>query len=189
MKDASLSLFRGELVRLRAFDKMDGAAIASWTENAEYMRLVDTDAARPWTAEQATGFYVAEKPDPHSYTFALCTLADDRLIGFVSLHSIEWNNAAAVLSIGIGDPGDWGKGYGSDALRVILRYAFCELNLHRVGLDVISSNARAIRAYEKVGFRQEGRVREAVHRDGQRYDRVFMGILRDEWQLSDKLIG
>ena len=74
-----------------------------------------------------------------------------------------------------------GKGYGTDALRLVLRYAFHELNLFCVGLDVVGNNAQAIRAYEKVGFSQEGVVRSALLRDGQRHDFCRMGILRDEW--------
>jgi RimJ/RimL family protein N-acetyltransferase len=64
----------------------------------------------------------------------------------------------------------------------MLRYGFHELNLYRLGLDVMGYNARAIHAYEKAGFQIEGRQRAAVLRDGQRHDRVFMGILREEWQ-------
>lgn len=65
---------------------------------------------------------------------------------------------------------------------LILRYAFHELNLNRVGLDVIEYNERGIRAYQKAGFQLEGRVRQAVHRDGKIYDRINMGILRSEWE-------
>jgi len=67
-------------------------------------------------------------------------------------------------------------------LSLILNYAFNELNLYRVGLNVISSNERAFRAYRKAGFREEGRLRAAVYRDGQRQDRILMSVLRDEWQ-------
>lgn len=65
---------------------------------------------------------------------------------------------------------------------MILLYAFYELNLHRVGLDVIGNNTPAIRSYTAVGFQEEGRMREAVYRDGQRYDRIMMSILRREWE-------
>lgn len=102
------------------------------------------------------------------------TIQDDQLIGFIVIHSIEWNNRAGLLSIGIGDPSFRNKGFGTNALQLMLRYAFCELNLNRVGLDVIEYNKRAIRAYERVGFQQEGRMREAVNRDGKSYDRVIM---------------
>ncbi|HSJ56839.1 MAG TPA: GNAT family protein, partial [Anaerolineae bacterium] len=123
--------------------------------------------------------------DPSTVEFRIYTLDDDRLIGFVALHSLEWNNRAARLVIGIGEPEYRGRGYGSDALRLVLRYAFRELNLERVGLNVNGNNARAIRAYEKVGFRHEGAMRRALRRDGQWQDRIIMGILYDEWKSGE----
>ena len=172
-------LFRGRLVRLAAPRQEDAATLALWSHDAGYLRAVDTDYARPRGPEAfapADGAGAA-----NAVEFRLRTLEDDRLIGFVALHSIEWNNRAGLLSIGIGEPDYRGKGYGSEALRLALRYAFDELNLERVGLDVIANNPAAIRAYQRAGFRQEGVLRSAVLRDGQRHDRIVMGILRDEW--------
>lgn len=174
-------LFRGTLVRLAARRPEDLEAFSRWSEDSVYRRLVDTEPARPLTPEE-----VAAGPDggastSHSTAFRLRTLDDDTLIGFVALFNIEWPHGSAMLAIGIGEAAYRGQGYGSDALRLILNYAFRELNLYRVGLDVIGSNARAIRAYERAGFRREGAWRGAVLRDGARQDRVLMGILRDEW--------
>lgn len=176
------TLFCGRLVRLAGHRDDDADAIASWSEDAEFMRLVDTDAAFPRTIEAVRENEKSGGREPGAMEFRLRTLTEDRLIGFVALHSIEWNNRAALLAIGIGDPDYRNRGYGSDALRLILNYAFNELNLDRVGLDVISYNAPAIRAYEKAGFIREGAMRGAVLRDGHRYDRIIMGILREEWQ-------
>jgi len=77
---------------------------------------------------------------------------------------------------------DWGKGYGTDAMRVLLRFAFTEINLHRVSLTVFGYNPRAIRSYEKAGFVVEGRARQRLRRDGQWWEVVYMGILKDEWK-------
>jgi RimJ/RimL family protein N-acetyltransferase len=74
------------------------------------------------------------------------------------------------------------EGYGSEAMRLTLNYAFNELNLHRVGLDVLDYNARALHVYEKLGFVHEGAKRQFGRRDGRRYDLVLMGMLRDEWK-------
>lgn len=160
--------------------------LARWSEDANYLRALDTDYARPVSAREFATRLTPEQSDPNRVEFHLRTLQDNRLIGFVALHSIEWNNGAAMLAIGIGEPAYRGKGYGSDALRLILRYAFGELNLHRVGLDVTSSNTRAIRAYQRAGFQQEGTMRDAVLRDGSRHDRILMGILRHEWQDQER---
>jgi RimJ/RimL family protein N-acetyltransferase len=180
MSDDS-NLFRGELVRLVAPSERDASVLARWSEDTDYLRAVDSDYARPLSVEEAALRLNPEEADPNKVEFHIRTLADDRLIGFVALHSIEWNNGAGILAVGIGEPQFRGQGYGTDALRLILRYAFHELNLFRIGLDVIATNTHAIHTYEKLGFQHEGSMRGAVLRDGRRTDRIFMGILRDEW--------
>jgi RimJ/RimL family protein N-acetyltransferase len=181
---ADADLFRGELVRLSAPQEDDSEAFARWSQDAAYLRAVDTDFARPISASQAAKQFSGEESDPNAVAFRIRTLQEDRLIGFVAIHSIEWNNRAGLLSIGIGEPEYRSKGYGTDALRLVLRYAFDELNLLRVGLDVISNNTAALRSYEKVGFVLEGTMRKAVLRDGRHHDRLIMGIVREEWQHS-----
>lgn len=171
-------LFCGELVRLCAFRPEDTPVMASWSHDAEYLRNVDSDMAVPTSAESFQNFV---GKSPNGVEFLLRTVENDTLIGFVALHGIEWNNQCGLLAIGIGEEKFRSKGYGTDALRLILRYAFFELNLNRVGLDVISYNKRAIRAYEKVGFKVEGTMRESVLRDGHKYDRIIMSILRNEY--------
>ncbi len=89
------------------------------------------------------------------------------------------------MGISIGDPKDWGKGYGTDAMRILLRYAFIELNLHQVTLLVFEYNPRAIRSYEKAGFRVRGRMRKVVNRDGRRWDAIAMSIIRQEWNAQN----
>jgi RimJ/RimL family protein N-acetyltransferase len=173
-------LFEGGLVRLTAPREDDAQALAAWSHDTEYLRAVDTDIALPISTEEAGKRFPGS--DPNNVAFRIRTLQDDRLIGFVSIHSIEWNNRAALLAIGIGEREYRGRGYGTDALRLVLRYAFDELNLLRLGLDVISNNTPAIRTYEKVGFVHEGCMRRAVLRDGCHHDRLIMGLLRDEWQ-------
>ena len=173
-------LFTGKLVRLAAPGEDEKAAFARWSADPDYLRHLDDDPARPMAAEHVT---LPRKEDAgHSFEFRIRTLAENRLIGFVALFNLKWNNGACTLAIGIGEPDFRGKGYGTDALNLALGFAFRELNLHRVGLTVISYNARAIRAYERVGFVREGLRREAIHRDGRRYDEIVMGVLRREWE-------
>jgi RimJ/RimL family protein N-acetyltransferase len=88
----------------------------------------------------------------------------------------------AWLGIGIGDREQWGKGYGREAMELVLRYGFHELNLHRIQLTVFEYNERAIALYEKLGFRREGVYREFMQRDGKRYDMLLYGLLRREWE-------
>jgi RimJ/RimL family protein N-acetyltransferase len=176
------SLYRGERVRLAAPVAEDAQSFARWNEDSEYMRQMDTDFARPRSVQDYEEMTKSMRSGENSMLFHVRTLDDDRLIGFIAIHNIEWNNAAGLISIGIGDPEYRGKGYGSEALQLAMNYAFNELNLYRLGLDVIGDNKRAIRAYEKLGFKHEGAMRKAVHRDGVRVDRLTMGILREEWE-------
>ena len=178
----TINLFTGQLVRLTAINvETDTEMFARWDRDTEHMRLLDADPHRLMTAKQIKAEIEREEAASQEIQFAIRTLADDRLIGFVGLDGISWTHGDSFIGIGIGDRAYWGKGYGTDAMRVLLRYAFTELNLYRLSLNVFSYNTRAIRTYEKVGFVVEGRMREALLRDGQYHDLVFMGILREEW--------
>jgi len=117
---------------------------------------------------------------PQRYSFSVRTLDDDKHIGFFGLwvnliHSEAW------VGIGIGEREYWGKGYGTDMMKLCLRYAFTELNMYRVSLGVHEYNPRAFRSYEKAGFRLEGRTRSDTRREGKYTDGLWMGILHDEW--------
>jgi RimJ/RimL family protein N-acetyltransferase len=178
-------LLHGELVRLTAEDPQTLAqALSRWARDSEYWRLLASDAAYTHSVKSTKDWLEKEleKDSPSFYLFAIRSLEDDRLIGEIGLDGISWSQGDTFVGISIGDRADWGKGYGTDAMRVILRYAFKELNLRRVTLDVFEYNPRAIRSYEKVGFTHEGRARKYLHREGQRYDLLFMGILREEWE-------
>jgi len=108
------------------------------------------------------------------------TLAEDKLIGFFGLW-LDLVNNEAWIGIGIGEREFWGKGYGTDMMKLALQYAFTELNVYRVSLGLFEYNPRALRSYEKAGFRLEGRTRGDVLRGGTRGDSLWMGILREEW--------
>ena len=114
-------------------------------------------------------------------------IEDARLIGEISLDGVQWHHGDTFIAIGIGERDYWNRGYGTDAMRVMLRYAFCELNLHRISLNVFGYNYRALSMYEKIGFQHEGRQREYLYRDGRRWDLIYMGILNSEWkeQISE----
>jgi RimJ/RimL family protein N-acetyltransferase len=122
-----------------------------------------------------------EDSSPGLYLFSARALADDREVGIIVLDVSSWNDRNGFVAIGIGDREDWGKGYGTDLMKLLLRFAFTEVNLRRLTLTVFEYNPRAIRSYEKVGFRHEGRFRKFLNREGRRWDLLFMGILREDW--------
>ncbi len=110
--------------------------------------------------------------------------SDGRYIGGIRLHGISWLDRSARLAMGIFDRRFWSHGYGTEALRLILRYAFDECDLHRVDLRVLEYNTRAIRCYEKCGFRREGLLRESALVDGVWYNDVIMAILESEYRAQ-----
>jgi RimJ/RimL family protein N-acetyltransferase len=177
-------LLKGKLVRLTAEDpKVIAEANVRWAYDSEYVRLLDSNVGAPVSVKKITEWIEKdlEKDPPSEYSFMIRRLEDERLVGMIGLGGSIIPHGEAFVGIGIGERALWGKGYGTDAMRVILRYGFTELNLRRVSLDVFEYNPRAIRSYEKAGFVHEGRVRQYLHRSGRRWDLVFMGILREEW--------
>jgi RimJ/RimL family protein N-acetyltransferase len=183
-------LFHGKLVRLASDDPDTASQAASrWRRNSEYQRLLDTEPPQLWSAKKIKDWIEKglEKEFPGEYFFTIHVLDSDRLIGFVGLRGIRWNQRDAWVGIGIGEREYWGQGYGTDAMRLALRYAFMELSLERVSLSVFATNQRAIRSYEKTGFKPEGVKRQVIHRDGKVEDVLYMGILRQEWvALNDE---
>ena len=180
-------LFDGQLVRISSEDpQVMAEAFARWNQNSEYFRLLDSDPAHLWSAKKFKEWLERDLDAalPNNLLFSIQTLDADKLIGFVAFDGINWTDRDSYVAIGIGEPDFWGKGFGSDAMHLMLRYGFTELNLHRVSLNVYAYNLRGIRSYEKCGFKHEGRIREFVLRDGHRSDMLHMGILRSEW---DKL--
>ena len=180
-------IFTGKLVRLAAYDPQEmSKAVTRWILNSEYQRLLNS--APFWMESASSAAKRLEKEveqlSPASYFFSIRTLADDRLIGELNLDVVNWPGRDAFVGLGIGEPEYWSKGYGTDAMQVLLRFAFTEINLRRVTLTVFEYNPRAIRSYEKAGFRHEGRLRKLLNREGRRWDEPFMGILREEWLAS-----
>jgi RimJ/RimL family protein N-acetyltransferase len=189
-KPMDSSLLRGETVRLAAANpETDSEAVAAWSRDAELLRMFDTRPARHWTPRGMTEVTLqlqGENDQVNEYPFAIRRLADDQLLGIASLDVESWPRRDAWVAIAIGERANWSQGYGSEAMRLLLRFAFAELNLARVSLVVFGYNERAQRSYLKVGFKEEGRQRERIRRDGQRYDMVFMSVLRDEWLENSK---
>jgi RimJ/RimL family protein N-acetyltransferase len=128
-------------------------------------------------------WYEAMRADSSQTVFAIETEACQH-IGNVSLMYINWKDRSAELGIVIGDKKQWGKGYGQDAIRTLLGFAFGEMNLNRVYLRVYADHAPAINAYRKCGFVEEGCLREDIYAEGEYHDMLVMGILKREFVAS-----
>lgn len=178
------ALFQGKLVRLTAEDpQVVVDHFSKWNRDTEYWRLLADEPAMAYTKSQIKEFVEGELTGDRQdvFFFMIRSLADDRIIGETGLDGVQWNHGETFVGISIGEKALWNQGYGTDAMQVLLRYAFSELNMQRVSLTVFEYNPRAIRSYEKAGFVIEGRERGRVLRGGQRWDMLYMGILREEW--------
>lgn len=179
MKD----IFQGKLVRLATEQpEVFAKAYARWERDSEYDRLADSEPVRLFSDKKRTEWIEKRASrDPAEYVcFSIRTLAEDRFIGDVMI-SLNPVHATGWVGIAIGEREAWSKGYGTDAMQLITQYAFLELNLECLSLAVHSYNKRAVRCYEKIGFRMEGAMRGDTLREGRRTDGIHMGILRREW--------
>jgi RimJ/RimL family protein N-acetyltransferase len=175
-------LLIGSKVRLTALAKDDLPIIARWQQNDLFLRLFDAVPAYPKTRQTLEQWLEERHKANDGFLFAIRSLENDDLLGYLEVEGILWTHQTGWISIAIGKPELWGKGYGREGLELALGFAFRELNLYRVQLSVFSYNERAIGLYEKLGFQREGVCREFLHRDDTRYDMIWYGLLRREWE-------
>jgi RimJ/RimL family protein N-acetyltransferase len=177
-------LFRGELVRLTAESPEAQVKLeARWQRDTEYHRLADDEPARMWSEKKHKERFekrIEESPEDGYFSFSIRTLDTEQVIG-VTMLRVDWSNAEAMIGIAIGERDHWGKGYGTDAIQLVMQFAFYELNLRRLTLGVNDYNLRAVRTYKKAGFQKEGVIRGDVQREGRHMDSIYMGLLREEW--------
>lgn len=178
-------LLRGEYIRLTALEKPDVMVMHRWYQDPDFLRPFDASVAFPRGKDQLEELFGDIRKTDNNYFFAIRPLEDETLIGVAELDGILWSHGTAWLAIGIGNANMRNQGYGTEAMTLLLDFAFRELNLHRIQLSVFANNPRAIRVYENLGFQREGVFREFLHRDGQRYDMLLYGILRREWEASE----
>jgi RimJ/RimL family protein N-acetyltransferase len=179
------SILLGERVGLRGALDDDVATLARWDMDPGRLTTL-TDRVAP-QSEAAARERIAQRctNEGDSLGFAVVKLEGaPELIGMVNLAGMRPKSRCATLGIALGRE-FLGRGYGSDAMRVIVGYGFRELGLHRIQLGVAPFNQGGIRAYEKAGFREEGRLRQSVLHDGRWYDEILMSVLEDEW--ADRL--
>jgi len=170
----------GNRVRLRAIERGDIPTFLKWVNDPEVQRYLGRTPF-PLSFAQEERWFEKQLNDERSRIFAIETEKGVH-IGNIGLHEIDYKDGKATLGIMIGEKEYRDQGYGTDAVRTLLRFAFQELNLHRVSLEVFDFNKRAIRCYEKCGFRHEGVAREDSFRGGKRQDKILMGILRQEFE-------
>jgi RimJ/RimL family protein N-acetyltransferase len=170
-------------VYLRPLEAADAELYRRWRADAEPMALAGWRDPAPMSLAQVEARIerLAKEQGDDVYNFLICLLGDERPIGEVSLGHIDRKGGSAELGIFIGEPDEWGKGYGTDAVNALVDFGFGELRLERIWLEVWTENARARRAYEKAGFVYEATLRNDRYEGGRFTSGDVMSILRDEW--------
>jgi RimJ/RimL family protein N-acetyltransferase len=179
-------LIRGERVYLRPAEKSDLETFVAWFADAEMRGMLGMRAPLSVAMEEQWFTRAVENQGKDHFHFVMCLLDDQRPIGTISLMQVDRENGNAGVGIAIGEKELWGKGYGTDAMNALLDFAFGEIRLERVWLDVYDFNTRAMRSYEKSGFVAEGTQRHAHYSFGKYNDVVLMAILRDDWTALDR---
>jgi diamine N-acetyltransferase len=182
--DAPVPMLRGSLVFLRPAERTDIPTFVRWLSDDRTTRNLDLRSPIGLAMEERWFEDLLEHHGRDRWLFVVCRQLDGRAVGSIDLHELDLTNGGCGLGVVIGDPADRSQGYGRDAIGTLLDFAFDQLRLERVWLDVYDANADARRLYERIGFVVEATFRHGVYRGG-RFDDVHrMAILRSEWAAS-----
>jgi len=170
----------GKRVYLRALEKEDLIYIRKWSNDSEIRKLIGEVV--PMSQADADKFLERVYSDNTREWFVIVVKENDRVIGETGLLRMFPAWRTADISIIIGEKDAWGKGYGTEAILLLLDYAFRCLNFHRVAIGVVGFNKRAINFWKKIGFKKEGVQRDGYYYNHKYFDFVMMSILEDEFR-------
>jgi RimJ/RimL family protein N-acetyltransferase len=178
-------MLKGEKVLLRPIKRSDITNFLKWFNDPEVTQYLSMYLPMTEMAEEKWIEDAASKIRAGTDVYLVIEAIEGestRPIGSIGLHGINPKDHSASFGIGIGEKDYWGKGYGTEATRLILEYGFQQLNLHRISSSTLDFNERSIKLHLRTGFQEEGWLREAFFRNGRFHDLVIFGILRDEWK-------
>lgn len=182
----TLPLFSGKKIILTAWTEEDAEAEARWSEDPAYLSLIQSEPPRPLSLAQARKKNRPAEDAHDAFVFSIREQKSSRVLGIVSIRNIQWNHSLGDLFLTIGDAAERRQGYGSDALDLVLRFAFHELNLDHLLATVFEFNFPARQFFEKAGFTEEVRMREALLRFGRRWDRLILGLEKSTWESRQR---
>jgi RimJ/RimL family protein N-acetyltransferase len=174
----------GNTVALRSLEPGDLDLFHAWFADREVVRYSLGVWAFPWSRSETQEWLEKTIRDKQVFSLGVMIRETGQLIGYAGITSISSINRSGEYYILLGDKSSWGKGYGTEATRLIVNYGFVSLHLNRIMLTVYSGNTGGIKAYKKAGFQQEGVLRQAGYRNGAYHDAIVMSILRSEWEGS-----
>jgi len=178
-------LLEGRVVRLRDLRPTDMVIFLGWRNDPEISQYLSTPSVEPDELENWFG----KGEGDTSATYMGIETATGQLIGYIGLREIDWTQRSAMLVIVIGEKNWWNQGLGEDAVNTLLDYAFSSLSLQKVSLSVLPFNTRAIRCYEKAGFRRVGFFGEYYFRQGRLWRPIHMEITADQFRVARRIKG
>lgn len=175
----------GEKVLLRSLELDDLDLFWKWFADREVVKYSMGTWIFPWSKSETQAWLERTLQDKETLSLGVVEEASGQLIGYAGIAGISRVNHSGEYYILLGEKTCRGKGYGTEVTRLIVRYGFTSLNLHRIMLTVSSLNPGGIKAYTRAGFQQEGVLRQACYRDGAYHDKLVMAILRSEWERDN----
>lgn len=175
-------MIQGKKIILRPFRTEDADPLWDSMGNELFNKLTGTHG--DFTREMIEAYIARQiaNDDDERASFIIALPDDSRAVGEVVINEIDHDNRSANIRIALFYEHDAGKGYGTEAMRLMVDYGFKQLNLHRISLGVYAFNPRAIHVYEKLGFKREGVLRDSLLWEGEYIDEITMSILEHEWQ-------
>ena len=178
--DRGVVFLEGKTVYLRPFEREDLPLMQAWMNDPEIRGI--TGEVAPSNRLQTEAYFERVKNDESRAWFMIVRKDTGQVIGETGLLRMFHAWRTTDMSIIIGEKDCWGKGYGTEAMLLMLDYAFGYLSFHRVAIGVVGFNERALRFYEKIGFKQEGVQRDGYYYNPRFHDFVMMSILEDEYR-------
>ncbi|GAA0070209.1 GNAT family protein [Clostridium sardiniense] len=181
-------MYKGKKVILRAHKEDDIAKLNDFINDYEVKRLLNIETSFPLALWQEEEWVKKRRDNDQTYDFAIEDLESGCIIGGCSINSTSIKNRNCIIGIMIGDKDYWGKGYGYDALSVLIKFIFEECNMEKIKLGAFSLNPRAIACYKKLGFKEEGRLKREIYREGKYHDEILMALFKEEYfeNMKDK---
>ncbi len=175
----AIKYYKGDRIYLRPIEMSDEISLRQWINDPDVWQTLTR--CFPTNELREREYIEKLSADTNNVVFGIALEDGNKLIGSCGLHNITSTHRCAMFGILIGEEDDRSRGYGKEATELTLKLGFEEYNLNRIELDVLGTNTRAIRAYERAGFKREGCLREAYFRGGRYVDVLHYGFLQTEW--------
>ena len=174
-------MYIGELVKLRDYGKEDIESAKNFINDPEVKQYVEPGIPYLYTLANEEKWYESISARSDIYHFAIEDRKTGKYIGGCGINEVDWKNSKVVVGIFIGDADYRNHGYGTDAMKVLVKFIFEQMNINKIKLGAYSFNQRAIKCYEKVGFKVEGVLKEELFRNGRYHDIIEMSIFKRDY--------